>query len=42
MIFLVSTFGEFFALALLLHFLLQWLRVPARKQLSAVVAALTS
>jgi len=40
-IFLITTLGELFALALLLRFLLQWLRTGARSQLSAFLAALT-
>jgi len=39
--FLITTVGDLFALALLLRFLLQWLRAPARNQLSALVVALT-
>jgi YggT family protein len=39
--FIVSTIGGLFALALLLRFLLQCLRAPARNQLSAFLAALT-
>jgi len=40
-IFLITTLGELFALALLLRFLLQWLRTGARSQLSAFLAVLT-
>ncbi len=40
-IFLITTLGDLFALALLLRFLLQWLRAPVRNQLSAFLAALT-
>ncbi|HUO44014.1 MAG TPA: YggT family protein [Burkholderiales bacterium] len=40
-VFLVSTLGELFALALLLRFLLQWLRVGARGPLAQFLAALT-
>jgi YggT family protein len=39
--FLVETFLGLFALALLLRFLLQWLRAPARNPLSHFLAALT-
>ena len=39
--FIVSTIGGLFALALLLRFLLQCLRAPARNQLSVFLAALT-
>lgn len=41
LIFLIATVGDFFVMALLLRFLLQWLRAPARNQLSQFVAALT-
>ncbi|MBI4192734.1 MAG: YggT family protein [Betaproteobacteria bacterium] len=41
LIFLVATLGGLFALALLLRFMLQLLRAPARNQLSEFVAALT-
>jgi len=41
LIFLITTIGELFALALLLRFMLQLLRAPARNQLSEFVAALT-
>jgi YggT family protein len=41
LIFLVATLGDLFVLALLLRFFLQWLRAPARNQLSLFVAALT-
>jgi YggT family protein len=40
-IFLITTIGGLFALALLLRFLLQLLRAPARNPLSEFVAALT-
>lgn len=40
-IFLVTALGSLFALALLLRFMLQLLRAPARNQLSEFVAALT-
>ena len=40
-IFLTMTLGSLFALALLLRFMLQLLRAPARNQLSEFVAALT-
>ncbi len=42
LIFLVSTVGDFFAFALITRFLLQWVRAPARNQLSEFVAALTN
>ncbi len=41
LIFLIVTLGDLFALALLLRFMLQLLRAPARNQISAFVAALT-
>ncbi len=41
LIFLLTTVGDLFVLALLLRFVLQWLRAPARNQLSEFVAALT-
>ena len=41
LIFIISTIGGLFALALLLRFLLQCLRAPARNQLSVFLAALT-
>jgi YggT family protein len=41
LVFLVTTIGDLFVLALLLRFFLQWLRAPARNQLSLFVAALT-
>ena len=41
LIFLITTVGDLFALALLLRFMLQLLRAPARNQLSEFVAALT-
>ena len=40
-IFLITTLGDLFALALLLRFMLQLLRAPARNQLSEFVAAVT-
>lgn len=39
--FLIITLGDLFALALLLRFMLQLLRAPARNQISVFVAALT-
>jgi YggT family protein len=42
LIFLVTTLGDLFAFALLTRFLLQWVRAPARNQLSEFVAALTN
>ena len=39
---LVTALGDFFALTLLLRFLLQWARAPARNPLSAFVNALTN
>jgi len=42
LIFVVSALGDFFAFALITRFLLQWVRVPARNQLSEFVAALTN
>jgi YggT family protein len=41
LIFIISTIGGLFALALLLRFLLQCLRAPARNQLAVFLAALT-
>jgi YggT family protein len=41
LIFLVTTAGDLFVLALLLRFILQWARAPARNQLSLFLAALT-
>jgi len=41
LIYLLTTLGDLFALALLLRFMLQWLRAPARNPVSALVAALT-
>lgn len=41
LVFLVTTAGDLFVLALLLRFVLQWARAPARNQLSLFVAALT-
>ena len=41
LIFLIATLGGLFALALLLRFMLQLLRAPARNRLSEFVAALT-
>ena len=40
--FLVTTAGDLLAFALLLRFLLQWVRAPARNPLSEFVAALTN
>jgi len=42
LIFIVSAVGDFFAFALITRFLLQWVRAPARNQLSEFVAALTN
>lgn len=42
LIFLVTTLGDLFAFALLVRFLLQWVRAPARNQLSEFVAAITN
>lgn len=42
LIFVVSALGDFFAFALITRFLLQWVRAPARNQLSEFVAALTN
>src|SRR3954470_12446384 len=41
LIFLVTTVGDLFVLALLLRFVLQWARAPARSQLALFLAALT-
>src|SRR3954469_11815701 len=41
LIFLITTVGDLFVLALLLRFILQWTRAPARSQLSLFLAALT-
>ena len=41
LIFLVTTAGDLFVLALLLRFILQWARMPARNQLSHFLAAVT-
>jgi YggT family protein len=41
-IFLVTTIGGLFSIALLLRFMLQWLRAPARNPLSEFLAALTN
>ena len=41
LIFLITTLGGLFALALVLRFMLQLLRAPARNQLSEFLAALT-
>lgn len=41
LIFLVTTLGDLFVLALLMRFLLQWARAPARNQLSLFLAAVT-
>ena len=40
--FIVTTLGDLFAFALLARFILQWVRAPARNQLSEFVAALTN
>jgi YggT family protein len=40
--FLITTIGDLFAFALLVRFLLQWVRAPARNQLSEFVAAITN
>ena len=42
LIFIVSALGDLFAFALITRFLLQWVRAPARNQLSEFVAALTN
>lgn len=42
LIFLITTVGDVFVFALLLRFIMQWLRAPARNQLSEFVAALTN
>jgi YggT family protein len=42
LIFLINTIGDLFAFALITRFLLQWVRAPARNQLSEFVAALTN
>jgi YggT family protein len=42
LIFLVTTAGDLFVLALLLRFVLQMVRAPARNQLSEFLAALTN
>jgi YggT family protein len=41
LIFLITTAGDLFVLALLLRFILQWARAPARNQLSLFLAAFT-
>jgi len=41
LIFLITTAGDLFVLALLLRFILQWARAPARNQLSQFLAAVT-
>lgn len=41
LIFLVTTAGDLLVLALLLRFILQWARAPARNQLTLFLAALT-
>lgn len=41
LIFLITTAGDLFVLALLLRVLLQWVRAPARNQLSEFVRAVT-
>jgi YggT family protein len=40
-VFLITTVGDLFAGALLLRFVLQWLRVPTRNPLSPLLAAVT-
>jgi YggT family protein len=40
-VFLITTLGDLFAAALLLRFVLQWLRVPAGNPLSPLLAAVT-
>jgi YggT family protein len=40
--FVITTLGDLFAFALLVRFLLQWVRAPARNQLSEFVAAITN
>ena len=40
--FLITTLGGLFALALLLRFMLQWLRAPARNPVSNFVIAVTN
>ena len=42
LIFLITTVGDVFVFVLLLRFIMQWLRAPARNQLSEFVAALTN
>ena len=42
LIFLINTIGDLFVFALITRFLLQWVRAPARNQLSEFVAALTN
>lgn len=42
LIFLITTVGDVFVFALLLRFIMQWLRAPARNRLSEFVAALTN
>jgi YggT family protein len=42
LIFLITTVGDLFVLALLLRFILQWVRAPARNQLSEFLAAVTN
>jgi YggT family protein len=42
LIFLINTIGDLFTFALITRFLLQWVRAPARNQLSEFVAALTN
>jgi YggT family protein len=42
LIFLISTVGDLFVFALLLRFILQWVRAPARNQLSEFLAAVTN
>lgn len=42
LVFLINTIGDLFAFALITRFMLQWVRAPARNQLSEFVAALTN
>jgi YggT family protein len=42
LVFLINTIGDLFAFALITRFILQWVRAPARNQLSEFVAALTN
>jgi YggT family protein len=41
LIFLITTVGDLFVFALLVRFILQWVRAPARNQLSEFLAAVT-